>query len=176
MSELTGSRTNLRGSNSNLQAASRPRTVNPNAGPGAVDAAGAGAGGMAASVEKAAEAGQRVFENTYKLGPDKKFPTEQVRRIAQEILDKRLFKVTYSPDKAAELSKAIAGDIIQALKGLQLERYKFVADVSIGEFKGQGIRNSSRALWDPHTDSFTSATFKNASLFCVAIVFGVYFE
>ncbi|KAI9184598.1 hypothetical protein H9P43_003653 [Blastocladiella emersonii ATCC 22665] len=186
--QLSGSKTNLaaggpRGSNPNLSnAPSRPKTVSVSGPPGGGDG-GPGlaglAGGMAGAstnVEKAAEAGQRVYENTYKMAPDRKFPTEVARKLTSDILERRLTKVTYSAEKAADLSKAISGDIIQGLKALGLDRYKFVADVTIGEFKGQGIRNASRALWDPSTDSFTSATFKNASLFCVAVVFGVYFE
>ncbi|KAI9223171.1 Tctex-1 family-domain-containing protein [Blastocladiella britannica] len=186
---VAGSKTNLtRSSNPNLAAGggggpSRPKTVaGPNAGAGGagLDLSGAGlagGGGMtAAAAERAAEAGQRVYENTFRLAPEKKFSTEAVKRMAQSVLETRLAKVTYSSDKAAELSKLIAGEIVQNLKGLGLDRYKFIADVSIGEFKGQGIRNTSRALWDPHTDSFASATYKNASLFCVAVVFGVYFE
>ncbi|KNE63400.1 hypothetical protein AMAG_08532 [Allomyces macrogynus ATCC 38327] len=130
----------------------------------------------AANLEKAAEAGQRVYENTYRVGPDRTFPTAHARKLAAEILEKRLTKVNYAPETAAELTKVISAEIVAGLKALNLDRYKYVADVTIGEFKGQGIRSASRALWDSTTDSFASATFKNASLFCVAVVFGVYFE
>ncbi|KAJ3364487.1 Tctex1 domain-containing protein 3 [Allomyces arbusculus] len=141
--------------------------------------AGASANGAlptAANLEKAAEAGQRVYENTYRVGPDRTFPTAHARKLAAEILEKRLTKVNYAPETAAELTKVISAEIVAGLKALNLDRYKYVADVTIGEFKGQGIRSASRALWDSTTDSFASATFKNASLFCVAVVFGVYFE
>ncbi|KNE64585.1 hypothetical protein AMAG_09943 [Allomyces macrogynus ATCC 38327] len=151
--------------------------------PGAVPPTSAGAstnGGAAlptaANLEKAAEAGQRVYENTYRVGPDRTFPTAHARKLAAEILEKRLTKVSYAPETAAELTKVISAEIVAGLKALNLDRYKYVADVTIGEFKGQGIRSASRALWDSTTDSFASATFKNASLFCVAVVFGVYFE
>jgi hypothetical protein len=49
-------------------------------------------------------------------------------------------------------------------------------DVTIGEFNGQGIRVGSRCVWDTTTDSFASANFRNASIFAIVMVFGLYFE
>ncbi|KAJ3348798.1 hypothetical protein GGF32_006014, partial [Allomyces javanicus] len=58
----------------------------PPAAAGAVPPTSAGAstnGGTAlptaANLEKAAEAGQRVYENTYRVGPDRTFPTAHAR-------------------------------------------------------------------------------------------------
>ncbi|KAI9190756.1 Tctex-1 family-domain-containing protein [Polychytrium aggregatum] len=169
-----------------------------------------------------------VYENTYKLKPDRlcvctnvsatagadRFGTELVRKIAAEQLTKQLTKVKYSPDKVPELCKSIANEILVSVKKeageraaqehrfagfghvgavapprlhltafrmvlqaeLEFERYKFVVDVTIGEFKGQGIRVASRAVWDATTDSYASASFRNATLFAVAMVFGCYYE
>ena len=44
---------------------------------------------------------------------------------------------------------------------MNYERYKIVAHVEIGEFKGQGIKIGSRALWDVTTDTFASGSFRN---------------
>lgn len=44
---------------------------------------------------------------------------------------------------------------------LNYERYKIVIQVEIGEFKGQGIKVGSRALWDVTTDTFASGSFRN---------------
>ncbi|KAJ3247515.1 Tctex1 domain-containing protein 3 [Chytriomyces hyalinus] len=117
-----------------------------------------------------------VYENTYKLKPDKKFQSEPVRRIAEEILQNALKKAKYDPNKVVDLSAKIGNEILAAVKKLEYDRYKIVVDVSIGEFKGQGIRVASRCLWDTTTDTYTSASFKNASLFAVAIIFGCFFE
>ncbi|KAI9138690.1 Tctex-1 family-domain-containing protein [Paraphysoderma sedebokerense] len=141
--------------------------VKPNNTSGAVDAS---------MLEKAAETGQRIYENTYKMKPDKKFPTEAVRRLTEDILKKGLQNVSYSAEKVPELTKSLSNQILQAVKKLEIPRYKLVAEVSIGEFKGQGIRVASRCVWDPNTDSYTSASYKNSTLFAVAIVFGAYFE
>jgi hypothetical protein len=44
---------------------------------------------------------------------------------------------------------------------MEYERYKFVVHVEIGEFKGQGVKVGSRALWDVSTDTFASGSFRN---------------
>ncbi|KND01849.1 uncharacterized protein SPPG_03639 [Spizellomyces punctatus DAOM BR117] len=117
-----------------------------------------------------------VFENTYKTKPDRKFQSGQVRRLTEEILQKSLTKVKYDSEQVPVLCQTISNEILAAVKKLDYERYKFVVDVTIGEFKGQGIRVASRALWDTTTDSYASVSFKNATLFAVAIVFGCYYE
>ncbi|KAI8619960.1 Tctex-1 family-domain-containing protein [Chytriomyces sp. MP71] len=117
-----------------------------------------------------------VYENTYKLKPDRKFQSEPVRRIAEEVLQNTLKKAKFDPNKIADLSAKIGNEILAGVKKLEYDRYKIVVDVTIGEFKGQGIRVASRCLWDTTTDTYTSASFKNASLFAVAIVFGCYYE
>lgn len=44
---------------------------------------------------------------------------------------------------------------------LRIPRYKVVVQVTLGELKEQGIRVASRCLWDPSTDNYASAGFKN---------------
>lgn len=55
-------------------------------------------------------------------------------------------------------------------------RYKIVVQVTIGQMKDQGVRVASRCLWDTATDNYASVHFKNQSLWCSAMVFGVYTE
>ena len=177
-----------------------------------------------------------VYENTYKLKPDKKynntsfflkkkhahlnhslfgrvfpslmlglkktfhrFMSGAVKKIIETSLSKYLTKAKYDFEKAPELSKTISSDILAAVKckkkqfraqlviymrligvwvGLVLEfdRYKLIVQVDIGEFKGQGIKVASRAVWDTTTDSYASASFKSANLFAVAMVFGCFYE
>ncbi|KAI8818488.1 Tctex-1 family-domain-containing protein [Fimicolochytrium jonesii] len=137
-----------------------------------------GAGGAPQSARTVADAPVNavVFENTFKLKPDRKFQSETVRRIAEEILHRNLTKQKYEGGKSPILAQSISNEILGAVKKLDYERYKIVVDVTIGEFKGQGIRVASRAVWDTTTDSYASASFKNATIFAVAIVFGCYFE
>ncbi|KAJ3023333.1 Tctex1 domain-containing protein 3 [Thoreauomyces humboldtii] len=110
------------------------------------------------------------------MKPDKKFHSEPVRRIAEEILQRSLAKVKYDGEKVPILCQSISNEILANVKKLDYDRYKYVVDVTIGEFKGQGIRVASRAVWDTTTDSYASSSFKNATLFAVAMVFGCYYE
>lgn len=55
-------------------------------------------------------------------------------------------------------------------------RYKIVVQVTIGQMKDQGVRVASRCLWDTATDNYASVHLKNQSLWCSAMVFGVYTE
>ncbi|KAJ1499755.1 hypothetical protein HMI55_004231, partial [Coelomomyces lativittatus] len=71
---------------------------------------------MNANIEKAAEVGQRIYENSYRMVPEKKFPTELAKKLTQDILTQYLSKTTYASEKASDLSKVIAKDIIQAMK------------------------------------------------------------
>ena len=42
-----------------------------------------------------------------------------------------------------------------------IPRYKLVCQVVLGEMKDQGVRVTSRCLWDPDSDNYASAYFKN---------------
>lgn len=55
-------------------------------------------------------------------------------------------------------------------------RYKLVIQVTLGQKKGQAMRIVSRCLWDANTDSFASEHYENDSLYCVAQVYGLYYE
>ncbi len=45
-----------------------------------------------------------------------------------------------------------------------IPRYKLVCQVALGEMKDQGVRVTSRCLWDPDSDNYASAYFKNVSI------------
>jgi hypothetical protein len=57
-----------------------------------------------------------------------------------------------------------------------MPRYKLGIQVILGELKGQGLRVASKSLWDPKFDNWVSHTFTNETIYCTAIVFGIYFE
>ncbi|KAI8826262.1 Tctex-1 family-domain-containing protein [Fimicolochytrium jonesii] len=139
-----------------------------------------GAGGVPQSARTVADAPVNavMFENTFKLKPDRKFQSETVRRIAAEILQRNLTKQKYESGKSPIFAQSISNEILGAVKKLDYERYKIMVDVTIGEFKGQGIQVASRAVWDTTTDSYASARRSRtyATIFAVAIVFGCYFE
>ncbi|KAJ1561812.1 Tctex1 domain-containing protein 3 [Cladochytrium tenue] len=107
---------------------------------------------------------------------DKKLQSEPVRRAAEAVLEVALQKAKYSPEKTPELAQRLSDEIMDAVKKMEYDQYKFVVEVTVGEFKGQGVRVGSRSLRDTSTDAYASATFRNATMFVVAIIFGCYFE
>ena len=75
------------------------------------------------------------------------------------------------------LSKTIADTIRTRVKAeLNVSRYKFVVQVTIGQLKDQGVRITSRCLWDTQTDNYASVDYKNEHVWGSAMVFGLYAE
>jgi len=46
----------------------------------------------------------------------------------------------------------------------KMDRYKIAVQVLVGENKGQGLRVTSKCLWDPTVDNSASYTFTNVSI------------
>mmetsp|Transcript_31970 Transcript_31970/g.38657 ORF Transcript_31970/g.38657 Transcript_31970/m.38657 type:complete len:126 (+) Transcript_31970:102-479(+) len=103
-----------------------------------------------------------------------KFRSGRAQEIITEVLKTKLTGVTYHADNTSTWTREIADDIKLKLKELDVERYKFVVQVVIGEQRGEGVRMGCRCFWDPNTDSYATAEFSNGSIFCVAAAFGVY--
>ncbi|KAG4095924.1 hypothetical protein H8356DRAFT_1684689 [Neocallimastix lanati (nom. inval.)] len=130
-----------------------------------------------------------TFENTYQLKPEKKFSSYEVKKMLDELLQKKFVTIhqeededpetiyfQYETEKAQEMSKELANEILEEVKKFEYDRYKLVVDVTIGEYTGQGVRISSRAIWDTSTDSYASSTYRHGNVFVSAIVFGCYYE
>ncbi|KAI9351474.1 Tctex-1 family-domain-containing protein [Obelidium mucronatum] len=113
----------------------------------------------------------------YSIRPNYKHKFKQavVTRIIHSILTERLTGVTYQPDSCSQWTREISDEIKAKLKALELQRYKFVVNVVIGEMRGEGVRMGCRCLWDSDTDSMAQDVFMNDSLFCVAVAYGVYY-
>ncbi|XP_014106070.1 PREDICTED: tctex1 domain-containing protein 1 [Pseudopodoces humilis] len=109
-------------------------------------------------------------------GPGGRFPVAAVDEILREVLGSALREQRYEPGSCREAAKDIAEVVKARVKALQVPRYKIVVVAHIGQLGQQSLQISSRCLWDPHTDTFSSYVFKNTSLFAVANVYGVYFE
>lgn len=104
------------------------------------------------------------------------FYPSQAKAIAEKCVKAELTGKEYDEEDAKEWSLNIADAIREQAKTLKIPRYKVVVQVIIGEKKDQGVRVASRCLWDTTTDNYTSVHFMNQSLWCCAMVFGVYTE
>jgi hypothetical protein len=73
------------------------------------------------------------------------------------------------------LSKGIADKIKEQCKtAMNVPRYKIMVQVTIGQMKDQGVKITSRCLWDTAMDNYATISFKNQHIWASAIVFAMY--
>jgi len=115
--------------------------------------------------------------NTYQIKPplDIKFRPNTVKSIIETILNEELSGKQYDSSQTGQLTRTITDKIKHKIQELNHTRYKIVVQVLIGEQKGEGLRISTRCLWDPDADNYASHTFISDSLFCAAVAYGVYY-
>ncbi|XP_025414390.1 tctex1 domain-containing protein 2-like [Sipha flava] len=105
-----------------------------------------------------------------------RFKTHFAKEVIQEILTKYLKDKEYKQIQAEILSKTIGSEIKNRIKDQYLDsRYKFMVQVVLGERHGAGIKVGARCVWDADTDTLAFDQFLNETIFCMAVVFAVYF-
>ncbi|KAK3091044.1 hypothetical protein FSP39_016733 [Pinctada imbricata] len=118
------------------------------------------------------------YENTYKLEPDKKYKSDEVKRTIKEVLEKELDGVKYDKDKCTGLTKTIAESIKRQVKVLGFVRYKLVVVVAIGQQEDAhpSVAFTSRCIWNEQMDNFSEYIYKSPSLFAVGLVYAMSFD
>ncbi|XP_034534689.1 tctex1 domain-containing protein 2 isoform X2 [Notolabrus celidotus] len=116
-------------------------------------------------------------QDSYRIRPNHqhRFKPAIVKDCIREVVRERMSGVRYDPEEVPELSRSLADCIKERVKNSGLDRYKLVVQVVIGEQRGQGVKMSSRCLWDADTDNYAEDVFINDSLFCAVAVFGSYY-
>nr|XP_061787129.1 dynein light chain Tctex-type 5-A-like [Nerophis lumbriciformis] len=117
-----------------------------------------------------------TLENTYQMGPRKRFPAHAALEILKDVLRSYLQEEKYEVDWSRQMTKTLCEVIRARVKELMIRRYKLVVLVHIGQLAGQSMQISSRCLWDATFDTFATWSFKNSSLYGVASVYAVYYE
>uniref|UniRef100_A0A3Q4B247 Uncharacterized protein n=1 Tax=Mola mola TaxID=94237 RepID=A0A3Q4B247_MOLML len=100
---------------------------------------------------------------TYQIraDPQHKFKPAVVKNCIREVVRERLSGLRYEPEEVPELSRSLADSVRDKVKDAGFDRYKLVVQVVIGEQRGQGVKMSSRCLWDADTDSYAEDVFMN---------------
>ena len=123
---------------------------------------------------------------TYHLKPNEnqRFYPSKAKIIANEILqgelegkvdEKWVEEWSDFGDEFETLSKDIADKIKEKCKStMDIPRYKIVVQVTIGQMKDQGVKITSRCLWDTTTDNYATVSYQNQHIWASAIVFGLY--
>ena len=117
-----------------------------------------------------------LYENTYKLEPDRLVEAWRIREIIDDVLASKLKDEEYGEKSSRQLCQTLTEVIKQRVKELNYARFRVVVNVSIGQLNGQGFRMGSRCLWEPKFDTFAEGSFQNKSLFAVGTVYMVYYE
>ncbi len=100
-----------------------------------------------------------------------------MQKIIQRILEEKLKGVEYDAKTAPDITEDLVSEIrIRIKQETNMPRYKLGIKVILGELKGQGIRISSKCLWDVAFDNYASHYFTNEKIYAVGIVYGCYFE
>ncbi|KYM98178.1 Tektin-4 [Cyphomyrmex costatus] len=113
----------------------------------------------------------------YQIRPHlyEKFKPLSAKEIIHDVLFEQLSTKSYDAQAAAQWTKDIADNIERKIKDLQFKRYKYVVNVVLGQQHGAGVKIGTRCIWDAEADTYAYDSFVNDTIFCVAIVYAVYF-
>lgn len=106
---------------------------------------------------------------------DERFQAVTVKELIHGVMNDELGGKKYTVEEAEVWTKNIATAVRNKVKELGFKRYKYVVQVVLGEQHGAGIKIGSRCLWDADTDNYASDVFINESIFCMTVVFAIYF-
>lgn len=104
------------------------------------------------------------------------FCTAQVEQVLRDVLEAYLRGVRYSAQRCSRLAHDLCGIVKVELKKLQLQGFKLVTHVVIGQDCNESVQVASRCLWNHETDNFAAATYRNSSLYAVCVVYGLKHE
>ncbi|ELU09301.1 hypothetical protein CAPTEDRAFT_151877 [Capitella teleta] len=117
-------------------------------------------------------------EPTYKTQPDQKnkFCAEKAERILKDVLESHLHKVKYDAEHCSRLAHTLCSVIKARIKDEGYDRYRLIAQVIIGQDTEQGVQLASRCLWNPLSDNFAAATYRNSSVYSIGLIYGLYLD
>ncbi|XP_026484736.1 dynein light chain Tctex-type protein 2B-like [Vanessa tameamea] len=129
------------------------------------------------------EAGLSPVEAEKPLAPPKyevrprlghKFQAQNVKAIILSTMKEQLTDRQYRADQAPRWAKMISNTVRQRVQDLDMKRYKILVQTTLLEMKGAGFKCGQRCIWDPETDYYTDELFRNDTIFCHTVVYGVY--
>ncbi|CAH1773319.1 unnamed protein product [Owenia fusiformis] len=119
-----------------------------------------------------------TLENSYKMkpAPEETFSSCKVEKMMADVLETHLKKTEYNKDTCTKLTQELTSIIKTRVKEMGYNRYKLVCSITIGEVGGQSASMASRCVWDDTVDNSACSSFKNDSLYAVALVFAMFCE
>ncbi|NXY86682.1 TC1D3 protein, partial [Alcedo cyanopectus] len=120
--------------------------------------------------------GKMVNTNTYRLESCNKFQDNLVRDKAKAILTNRLQEAKYDGASSPSLCASISEEILQAVKEMNFDRYKYVVSVLIVEKANQAMNVASKWIWDAQRDTWVSAQYETETFIALALVMACYYD
>ena len=117
-----------------------------------------------------------VYENTFKLTPDCKFHEGKVREIIKNVFVENIHEKQYDPNMCGSKCKLMSEIIKERVKYLEMDRFKIVCIVMMGEEAKQSMLVTSRCLWDQKSDNYVTVEYRKGNLLALGLVFAVYAE
>lgn len=99
--------------------------------------------------------------DSFKIRPNlsEKFRPGPVQYWIEKSITDIIGEQPYSPEESPEWAKKIVKEILEKTKAMKFGRYKLIAQVVLGERKGQGLSSAQRCLWDSDADCYASYTY-----------------
>lgn len=116
------------------------------------------------------------YENTYKMVPDCRIHEGKVREIILAVLKENIKETNYDANMGGQKCQLISEIIKERIKHLNMDRFKIICMVMIGQINDQSMLVTSRCLWDHRFDNSVSVEFKIGNIIAVGLVFAVYAE
>ncbi|XP_031550596.1 tctex1 domain-containing protein 1-A-like [Actinia tenebrosa] len=112
------------------------------------------------------------FKSDEILLEEKQFGVNLVQSVCKDILDENLYDLKYNAARCKVLATELSERMRNEVRAITASKYKVISTVSIGSLQSQ-LNVESRCLWLPQSDSFTSVSFKNSSIFAIATIFWI---
>ncbi|KAK3730164.1 hypothetical protein QZH41_015998, partial [Actinostola sp. cb2023] len=79
--------------------------------------------------------------NSYAIRPNfkQKFRPGAVKSLIHDVLNEEIGNKKYDAEESKSWPKIVTDSVLTKLKELELDRYKFVVQVIIGEQRGEGV-------------------------------------
>ena len=117
-----------------------------------------------------------IFENTYKMKPDRAFCVSQVQQIIHKTLDKQLKDHVYDPNNAGFLCRRLSDEVKTAVKGLGYNRHRIVCETFMIAGMNRTITSVTGFLWDQNVDNYVTLEYKGIDYVVVISLFAVFLE
>ncbi|KAL0215465.1 hypothetical protein P9112_007649 [Eukaryota sp. TZLM1-RC] len=111
---------------------------------------------------------------SYLTTPIKKFPVSEVESLLRNKVSQFFDSKHYSVDDTPLWTRDLADSIRDDVKGFELDRYKYVVQVTIAENKAQGLFHGVQFVWDEDSDRIANYSLCTDSIFCGVSVYALY--